>query len=71
MKKLKNVKENKEEAINCDTVVLSLSVRADSQYIEIYEDCVFDVIAIGDCNTRQVTLYNAAHTGYAARTINY
>lgn len=59
-------RKNEKEELACDTVVLSLGVRADMEYVTSFEGCAEDVIAIGDCNAKQGTLYNAVHTGHEA-----
>ena len=59
-------KDNKEELLPCDTVVLSLGVCSDKSYVDDFQGCAADVVAIGDCNTNQGTLYNAVHTGHEA-----
>ncbi|MDW2798435.1 hypothetical protein RZO55_12705 [Clostridium boliviensis] len=59
-------KDNKKVVIACDTVVLSLGVQADSSYVDQFAECAADVLTIGDCNTKQGTLYNAVHTGHEA-----
>jgi len=35
-------------------------------YVDDFDGCADDILAIGDCNTRQGTLYNAVHTGHEA-----
>ncbi|WP_159441956.1 hypothetical protein [Clostridium sp. Marseille-P2415] len=35
-------------------------------YVEAFEGCEAEVVAIGDCRTKQGTLYNAVHTGHEA-----
>jgi len=52
--------------IACDSMVVSFGVRANEDLVDAYWDAAVDVIAIGDCNTRQGTLYNAVHTGHEA-----
>lgn len=52
--------------IPCTTVVLSLGVRPDTASVTAFEGCAADVVAIGDCNTKQGTLFNAVHTGHEA-----
>lgn len=59
-------KDNENVEIYCDTVVLSLGVQADSSYVDQFEECAADVLSIGDCNTKQGTLYHAVHTGHEA-----
>ncbi|WP_320128583.1 NAD(P)/FAD-dependent oxidoreductase [uncultured Sphaerochaeta sp.] len=58
--------EGNKETLACDTVVLSLGVRPDADYVETFQDCAPEVLAVGDCNTRQGTLYNAIHTAHEA-----
>lgn len=57
---------NQEQELACDTLILSLGVKADTSLVESFEGCAMDVVAIGDCNTRQGTLFNAVHTGHEA-----
>jgi hypothetical protein len=52
--------------IACDSMVVSFGVRANDELVDAYQDAAVDVVAIGDCNTRQGTLYNAVHTGHEA-----
>ena len=59
-------KDNEYVEIFCDTVVLSLGVQADSSYVDQFAECADDVLSIGDCNTKQGTLYHAVHTGHEA-----
>jgi 2-enoate reductase len=59
-------KDGHQVAIPCTTVVLSLGVRPDTASVTAFECCAADVVAIGDCNTRQGTLFNAVHTGHEA-----
>ncbi|MDC7126565.1 MAG: FAD-dependent oxidoreductase [Spirochaetales bacterium] len=62
-------KDGEEETIICDTVVLSLGVRPDTEYVESFTDSATDVVIIGDCNTRQGTLFNAVHTAHEAASL--
>jgi len=59
-------KGNHKVELECNTVILSLGVRPDVAYVTVFDQCADDVIAIGDCNTKQGTLYNAVHTGHEA-----
>ncbi|WP_026889908.1 oxidoreductase [Lacrimispora aerotolerans] len=52
--------------IACDSMVVSFGVLANDELVGAYHDAAVDVVAIGDCNTRQGTLYNAVHTGHEA-----
>jgi 2,4-dienoyl-CoA reductase-like NADH-dependent reductase (Old Yellow Enzyme family)/NADPH-dependent 2,4-dienoyl-CoA reductase/sulfur reductase-like enzyme len=52
--------------IACDSMVISFGVRANDELVDSFRDVAVDVVAIGDCNTRQGTLYNAVHTGHEA-----
>ena len=53
-------------SISCDSLVVSFGVRANDELVDAYRCAAVDVVAIGDCNTRQGTLYNAIHTGHEA-----
>jgi 2,4-dienoyl-CoA reductase-like NADH-dependent reductase (Old Yellow Enzyme family)/NADPH-dependent 2,4-dienoyl-CoA reductase/sulfur reductase-like enzyme len=53
-------------SIACDSMVVSFGARANDELVGAYQDAAIDVVAIGDCNTRQGTLYNAVHTGHEA-----
>ncbi|SEW12914.1 oxidoreductase [[Clostridium] fimetarium] len=52
--------------IACDSMVVSFGVRANDELVDSYRGVAVEVVAIGDCNTRQGTLYNAVHTGHEA-----
>ncbi|MFA9465079.1 MAG: hypothetical protein ACERKN_12415 [Velocimicrobium sp.] len=52
--------------IACDNMVVSFGVRANEELVDAYRDAAVDVVAIGDCNTRQGTLYKTVHTGHEA-----
>ena len=59
-------KDGHQMEIPCTTVVLSLGVRPDTASVTAFECCAADVVAVGDCNTRIGTLFNAVHTGHEA-----
>ncbi|MCI8594833.1 MAG: FAD-dependent oxidoreductase [Oscillospiraceae bacterium] len=50
----------------CDTLVLSLGVRARTELARSFADCAPEVVYLGDCNTRQGTIFNATRTAYDA-----
>jgi len=50
----------------CDTVVLSLGVRAKTDAGRAFADCAEEVILVGDCNTKQGTIFNAITTAHDA-----
>lgn len=52
--------------IACDSMVVSFGVRSNDELVEAYQETAVDVVAIGDCNTRQGTLYHAVHSGHEA-----
>ncbi len=59
-------KNGNKETIPCDTVILSLGVRADKEQVELFRDIVEETYVIGDCNTKGGTLWNATKTGFDA-----
>ncbi|AQR96832.1 FAD-dependent oxidoreductase [Clostridium saccharoperbutylacetonicum] len=59
-------KAGNKKIIKCDTVILSLGVKADRKQVELFEAIVNDVYAIGDCATKGGTLWNATRTGFDA-----
>jgi NADH dehydrogenase FAD-containing subunit len=59
-------KVGNKKIIKCDTVILSLGVNADRKQVELFEDIVDEVYAIGDCATKGGTLWNATRTGFDA-----
>ena len=50
----------------CDTVVLSLGLRAKTNAVRAFADCADEVFFVGDCNTKQGTLFNAITTAHDA-----
>lgn len=56
----------KTEEMPCDTLVLSLGVRARKDLARSFADCAVDVQYLGDCDTRQGTIFNATRTAYDA-----
>ena len=50
----------------CDTVVLSLGVRAKKDAGRAFADCADEVILVGDCNSSQGTVFNAITTAHDA-----
>ena len=58
--------DGKQELLSCDTVILSLGVRANAEYVDEFDGCAYDVVAVGDCNTKQGTLYHAVHSAHEA-----
>ena len=59
-------RNGKTETLACDTLVLSLGVRPDADFVNSFMGCAPDVIAIGDCNARAGTVMNANHTAFDA-----
>lgn len=59
-------KFGKKEVIPCDTVILSLGVRADKEQVELFKDIAEETYAIGDCIAKGGTLWNATRTGFDA-----
>lgn len=56
----------KKREMACDTVVLSLGVRAKTEAGRAFAECADDVIPVGDCNTKQGTIFNAITTAHDA-----
>ena len=52
--------------MTCDTVVLSLGVRAKTDAARAFADCANEVILVGDCNTKRYTIFNAITTAHDA-----
>ena len=50
----------------CDTLVLSLGVRARKDLARSFAGCAAEVLYLGDCDTRQGTIFNATRTAYDA-----
>lgn len=59
-------RSGKTEEMACDTLVLSLGVRARKDLARSFAGCAADVRYLGDCNTRQGTIFNATRTAYDA-----
>ncbi len=57
-------KEGNIKTIPCDTVILSLGVRADMEQVQLFRDIIDDTYTIGDCSTTGGTLYHATRTGF-------
>jgi NADH dehydrogenase FAD-containing subunit len=52
--------------MTCDTVVLSLGVRAKTDAARAFADCANEVILVGDCNTKRYTIFNAITSAHDA-----
>jgi NADPH-dependent 2,4-dienoyl-CoA reductase/sulfur reductase-like enzyme len=50
----------------CDTLLLSFGVLPKKDAATAFEGCAADVIKVGDCGSRQATLWNATKTGFDA-----
>lgn len=57
-------KDGNKKVIKCDTVILSLGVRADKDQVDMFKDALDEVYAIGDCATKGGTLWNATKTAF-------
>jgi 2-enoate reductase len=73
--KLERITEKGIEVINaagekyelpCDTLLVSFGVSARKDAARAFEDCATDVIIVGDCGSRQATLWNATRTAFDA-----
>ncbi len=56
----------KQSEMECDSLVLSLGVTQNLASAAPFRDAAVDCVVIGDCATKQGTLYNATNTAFAA-----
>jgi thioredoxin reductase len=50
----------------CDTLLVSFGIRPRKDTARAFEFCAPDVIVVGDCGSRQATLWNATRTAFDA-----
>lgn len=61
-----STKDNQSLFMDCDQVILSLGVKADTSQVEEFSDLVEETYVIGDCGSKGGTLWNATRTGFDA-----